>query len=200
MLPEFPEQLAMRERRIFSWFREEVRIAGKASGRLPVHMIEEGSNATLTNSFGHRKEVKMQKSSSPQITIDWDLLHTMSDDVLKKQLISAAESLGNSQDRILFESISETLDEYGQSVDAKGKPFSSDMFLDMLRSVDIDFDMHGQPILPTLFTGSKNLYDSAGKQQEAWRKSKEFQAKYIALMQEKRKNYYVREASRKLVN
>lgn len=199
MLPEFPKQVAIREKRLYRWFHEEMKTGGVVSGNLPIHKIEEGNRANIINSLGDESQIEMKKISSNEMAMDWSDLHSMDDEELKSQLKSAAHELGGSREKLLFESLSTTLQKYGQSKDAKGASFSEDMYLDLLRSVDIDFDEFGRPLLPTLYIGSKELCESVQKKSDEWRKSSSFQRKYQELMISKRKQHYVREACRKLV-
>src|SRR6266850_1498376 len=49
-----------------------------------------------------------------------------------------------------FEQLRQVMEATGQVVDAKGKPYSHDLYLDLLEKVDIDFTEDGQPKMPTL--------------------------------------------------
>jgi hypothetical protein len=49
-----------------------------------------------------------------------------------------------------FKLVERTTDATGMTIDATGRPFSFELYLEGLEKVEIDFDKNGQPILPTL--------------------------------------------------
>jgi hypothetical protein len=57
------------------------------------------------------------------------------------------------QIRQLFEQMENVLRDSGQLIDAKGRPFSIELFFELLEKVQIDFDSEGKPKLPTLVVG-----------------------------------------------
>jgi hypothetical protein len=57
--------------------------------------------------------------------------------------------------RQLFRGLGEITDATGMSIDAKGQPFSIDLFLDLLEKIEFDFDEDGNPIYPTLIVPPK---------------------------------------------
>ncbi len=65
-------------------------------------------------------------------------------------LYEISESQRKSLARNIFKNISQITDVTGQSIDAKGKPLSIDMILDLLEKVEFGFDDDGKPQFPTL--------------------------------------------------
>jgi hypothetical protein len=49
-----------------------------------------------------------------------------------------------------FKGLTEITDATGMTVNGKGKPFSYDMYVDLLDKLGVDFDDKGEPIFPTL--------------------------------------------------
>ena len=56
-----------------------------------------------------------------------------------------------------FAGLDEASQRAGTNVDARGKPFSWDTFLDGIEAVEIDFDDEGKPKMPTLVVSPNNL-------------------------------------------
>lgn len=52
--------------------------------------------------------------------------------------------------REFFRQMEEITNATGNTVDAGGKPFSCDLLNDMLETIQVSFDEHGKPVLPTM--------------------------------------------------
>ena len=54
-----------------------------------------------------------------------------------------------------YRGLDEITNATGMKVDAKGKPLSADIYLDMLEKMSMSFTENGDPILPTLIVGEE---------------------------------------------
>jgi len=93
-----------------------------------------------------------------------------------------------------FEYISRLSDAAGTSTDAKGRPPSLDLFLEMLEKIDIEFEDDGKPIMPTLIMHP----DTAQALQKLPPPTQEQKKKLEELMQRKKQEYNDRRRHRKL--
>jgi hypothetical protein len=59
-----------------------------------------------------------------------------------------------------YRGLDEITDATGQKFDAAGKPFSYDMYLDVIERMPIDFSDDGSPNLPTIVAGKKSGNDT----------------------------------------
>jgi len=59
--------------------------------------------------------------------------------------------------RQLFARMDEIAEENGMVVDARGRPFSVDLFIEGLEKMDIDFDASGKPIMPGCVVHPSNM-------------------------------------------
>jgi hypothetical protein len=53
----------------------------------------------------------------------------------------------------VFQTVDDITKETGKCVDMKGQPMTADALCEMVESVDIEFDKHGKPQLPSFIAG-----------------------------------------------
>jgi hypothetical protein len=89
--------------------------------------------------------------------------------------------------------------ETGNVVHAGGRPFTSDIFLELAEKVQLDFTSTGTPIWPTLNLNSTG-YAEFQRLWPEWIKDPGFQSRMQAIIDLKREDFYEREACRRLVD
>ncbi len=110
---------------------------------------------------------------------------------------AASDMVGNQQASMLKE-LSTFLDSHDRTIDGKGKKFDAEMFLNVLDSVEIDFDNQGKfknlawIIPPEMVDRFKQVFKDIESDLE-------LKAKLDELVERKKRDFNVREASRKLV-
>jgi hypothetical protein len=123
---------------------------------------------------------------------------TMTIDVLVERMRHGAQDMAAQISKGSFQSISDAVDKVGNVVNGKGAPFSADLYLEALEKIQIDFGPDGKPRLPTVVVAP-----SKGPQiprvLESLEKDPTLSAKFDRLIEKKREEWLVREASRKLV-
>jgi len=92
-----------------------------------------------------------------------------------------------------FEVIKRASDAAGTAIDAGGKPFDFEMWLEMLGKVDFDFDDQGNPDLPTLI-----MHPDQAKRLQAVPPTVQQQKAFADLIERKRSEYHARQRHRKL--
>jgi hypothetical protein len=93
-----------------------------------------------------------------------------------------------------FRAFERTCDAAGTGTDARGKPFSFELYLAGLEKIELQFDRDGQPILPTLV-----VHPTMAKQLESLPPPTEEQLRaYNDLIERKRKEFNARRRYRKL--
>jgi len=85
-----------------------------------------------------------------EASLSWDSVRYCKIDDYTRFLVDLSESQRKSLARHFFKSISEITDATGRSVNAKGKPLTVDMILELLEKVEFGFDDDGNPQYPTL--------------------------------------------------
>jgi hypothetical protein len=94
----------------------------------------------------------------------------------------------------VLDGLDRTLEAAGQTVDASGRPLSWDVVLDVFEKMDWDFDEAGQPKPKTLFAGPA----AAAKFEALPPPTPEQEARYLELMERKRREDLARRGTRKL--
>src|SRR6266568_3102864 len=115
-----------------------------------------------------------------------------------QKLDEAAQSFAKQHMQLLFTTVREATDRVGTSYDAKGKPFDFEMFIGSLEKMWLDFDEHGQPILPTIVMHPDQL-KALGPKFAAWEKDPALMARGREVIAGKKEEWRARENLRKLV-
>jgi hypothetical protein len=74
-------------------------------------------------------------------------------DAFTRFIYDIAEETLKQFSRHFYRGLDEITEATGQKFDAGGRPFSYDMYLDVIEKMPIAFDDNGKPILPTLVVG-----------------------------------------------
>lgn len=119
-------------------------------GRIPV--AEPVESIPITQNTMPSGEVvqnhPLQIKSS--IVFQWDDIRNCNLDTLAEQAnASAEESLAQVMPQI-FDVFHRTCDAAGTGTDARGRPFSFELYLEGLDRMEMQFDSEGNPIMPTL--------------------------------------------------
>lgn len=84
------------------------------------------------------------------VVFKWDDIRTCSLDALAEQVNRSAEERLAQVMPHFFDVLHRTSDAAGTAADAGGRPFSFELYLEVLERMEIQFDREGNPILPTL--------------------------------------------------
>jgi hypothetical protein len=116
-----------------------------------------------------------------------------------EKLPEIAEEALRRRKELLFRRTGEACEEAGTAIDAQGRPFGPDLFLEMLERVEIDFDEDGQPRLPTVVV-SPEMGAYIRSHMAKWEADEQFQARRAQIIEEKRNRWIDRESHRQLVD
>jgi hypothetical protein len=117
---------------------------------------------------------------------------------IDQKLEEAAGDIAKQQTQLLFTTLTESSKRAGTSYNARGRPFDMGMFLDVLEGLWVDFDDHGQPILPTIVLHPDQM-KAIGPRLAEWEKDPALQARWNDVIARKREEWRAREGHRKLV-
>jgi len=112
---------------------------------------------------------------------------------------AAAERVRHQQEGVLFDRMKTVIEETGNVVDAGGQPFSFELFLNLLRKVDIDFDENGKPHMPALVV-SPEMGAIIANQIPEWQQNEAKLADFEGVLQKKKEEWLARESLRKLAD
>ena len=197
MLPDFPTLKAEFAGAVTRFMRERITQHSGPMRRVARAQIFEGHQHTITRETGET-EVTKPREASAQISISLNEFATLSLQDLLAKLDNAARQIGATQAKHLFQTISDTVEKTGNKVDAKGAKFSSDLILQALGTVQIDFRDDGTPLLPTLYIGP-DLEEAAKKVSAEANELPSIKRRFDKIIERKREEWRAREASRKLV-
>ncbi len=116
---------------------------------------------------------------------------------LIRKVDALADEMARQTSQLGYSKIDELSSAAGTAVDGKGRPFSQEMFLKALESMEIDFDERGNPQME--FHAHPDMVKVMVKRGAEWERDTNFKRRYRDLMQRKREAWRARESNRKLV-
>jgi hypothetical protein len=123
-------------------------IAARAplAGQIAVHFQHEGDRMEFEDESGKVRTPKPREVSA-KFQIPKNLSSPKSIQQMEESLKTTADDAARQSEGMLFTTIDEAIAETGNAIDARGKPFSPGMILDLLDGVQIDFDVAEQLIV-----------------------------------------------------
>lgn len=196
MLPDIP---ALRDDLSRAMSRHLDRLVQERVGpfaRAPRHFIHEGAALRVIRSDGTGEESPLVEASA-EVRIPFNEISALTPAKRAEHLEKIADDMARQMSAHMYASLNQTLEKAGQSVDAKGRPFSAELMLEVLEKMYLAFDDQGHPeieltIGPDLAPRAKEALDKLATDPA-------LNARYEALMEQKRAEWRAREASRKLV-
>lgn len=153
-------------------------------------MIFEGNKNVVIREDGSIEEMNPKKITT-ELQVKFEEVDKMSHEMILDKINQAAEEMAVKTSELFFERLTKITDETGNVISADGAPFSIDLFLELLKKMEIDFDEAGNPselsFVP--FTSSMSRVISQA----------EADPRYQAIIERKREEWYAREGNRKLV-
>lgn len=134
-----------------------------------------------------------------EFQIDKKDLATLPPKDLLEKIERAALEMAGKTSKTVFDKLRAVTSETGNVLDAKGRPFSSDTFLEGLEMIDMDFDDQGRPTGLTIVMGPE-LAERIKVLGPQWEADPEFKRRYEALLERKREAWRDRENRRKLAD
>lgn len=168
-------------------------------GRIPEKPIPEGRILEII------KENKTSKINLNEfisrITIKKEDIRSTNLDAFVLEVIKMIKDTGEKMARFFFREIDSILTEAGQIIDAGGREFDFDTLLEIFKKIEIPFDKDGNPRLDRYkFVLNPKLYNKIVPKLQEWERDPEKHNRFNALIEQKRKEYYAKEASRKLLD
>jgi len=108
-----------------------------------------------------------------------------------------ADEIAEKTAKKMYEGIGKGCDSVGNTVDAQGKPMSPDLFFKVLDKLQIDFDDAGKPMLPSVIVSDEKIGKKLLKDLKSNPKNDKI---FTEIIDKKRREFYDREANRKLVD
>ena len=160
---------------------------------VPQSKIFEGNKVVFISEDGSCEEVKMEKAEV-KIEIKWEEIEEMTHERVLDKIDTLARDMAKKIAKSLYELMSEAAEEAGNVASLGGKSISVDLLLEEIEKMHLSFDEEGQPSGLT-FVANPKLSPSLDKAISQLMTDQRYQT----LMEEKRKEWHVRESRRKLV-
>lgn len=127
------------------------------------------------------------------IELKYDDIINFNLDAFCEQVYSFAEQRLNQMEASILNSVSEVTELTGNVVDNRGKPITADLLLEMLEKIELSFDEDGNFHIPSLVVSPETMQQI--KKIEA---DNNYQEKYLAIIEKKRKEYNAKKRIRRL--
>lgn len=203
MLPNFPELNTELSRFIFEFLGQRVKFhLGLPLSEIRHHTVFEGPQDDNEGQqlVRHSGEVETSglKFISSQITITAKELPQMTlDDVLSK-VDEVAKNLASEMAKHAYQRLTETLERTGNTIDAKGRKISAEFILEMLSTLQIDFDRNGSPRMPQL-QYHPTMEEAVSRAFNELNNNRELKREFKQILVNKKEEWRERETCRKLV-
>lgn len=198
MLPDFPQLKKDIHKYFLMRSFENARLSDPLLARIRHYMQHEGDDGTYETMDGYKREKDYQLfEASYQITV-YEIINSDFEVVLKKFYDMGLEA-SSKMAQHSFQQISKIIDETGNSIQANGT-WTKEQFLEVMRKIMIDFDDEtGQPIMPTMYIHPSQADSVRAMIQDA-ESDPQHKIEFDKIIEQKRQDYYAREANRKLVD
>jgi hypothetical protein len=117
---------------------------------------------------------------------------------LDATLAAIAEDLVRQSAKLFFDKMDQTCDLAGTSVDARGKPFSPELFLEMISTPQLEFGRDGKP--ESTFVMHPDMVPTMKKVAEQIENDPELKRRHTEILERQREAWAARESNRKLVD
>lgn len=202
MIVDFPSIKSKLDASLNIFLRREVKKNMTFFSTIGKHLIHEGKKHTYETMQHTRKDMDFKKAEV-EFTVTKEERETITLEGVLQKVSKSAEEMAAQMERDMFATLHREIDEAGQSVDEKGKPFTHETLLKAMEMLDVDFkdDDRKQPQMPSLVMHpdmAKKVFEQDAKLSDEERKA--FEARKEALLDKKYQEFLDREAHRKLVD
>lgn len=198
MLPDFPsvkKEVSDHLLKIFKNFAKQEMGPFSGVAYTMQHEGRKGSYSTMEGKVVNQDYQRMEVAYEIKLS---DVPTMTFEDVLKILKEKGGE-MGSQMGKYFFKTVNQVIDETGNVVDAKGKPFSLDLMYETLEKMEIPFDENGNPRLPTLVVNPQTM-EKVREAIEKEKTEKKYEQRHKQLIELKRKEWNEKQSDRKLVD
>ncbi len=198
MLPDFPEEkqllgkywqeyLANKQRELLGFF-----------ATFPSFTIHEGDRWKIERSDGSVSEQPYEELSS-EFTVNKNDVPNLTPERIREMLDAVAEDTAQKMSHMIIKEIQDATEQVGNAINAKGRPLTKEIFLEMLDKIETEFDENGEWHPPALIV-HPDFWKANEEKFKEWDQDQELTDRRTEIINKKREAWYAREASRKLVD
>jgi hypothetical protein len=198
MIPDFPKE---KEKLMELWNKYlQKKISENLGflGTLPQYRNYEGDQWKLSRDDGS-VEVKDYDHIQGLLDINIEEVPDLSPEKIRLKLDNLANEIATQISKNTYAELSRVTTLYGNEIDAKNKPFSKDLFLEMIEKVALDFDQNGDLIQPAMVVDPV-FWEKNKEEIMSWERDEGFVQQHDQLIAKKKEEWIDRENNRKLVD
>jgi hypothetical protein len=184
--------------RITSYLRNAIRARQGVFAQAPRYTLHEGTSTRTIRADSSVEDTEL-KEASAEMSIPFEEIPRMTPASMQKKLDEIAEKMAGQMVGHMFESLNTTLDKAGQTIDAKGKGLTTELFFELLEKVEVQFDEDGEVEDGHRFVVGPQLLPQVQKLQEEAERNPEVKRRHEEILKKKWLEWRDREAARKLV-
>ena len=198
MLPDFPKEKALLAKFWNEYLARKHRELLGFFATMPSFAIHEGDRWKIERSDGTESEQPYQEMSSG-FTIELKDVPDLTFEKIKSKMDALAEDTARQMSQSIFKEIQQVTEQVGNALDAKGKPLTKELFLELLEKIESNFTPNGEWIAPSIVMSPEMWKANEAKFRE-WEQDREFTSRQEEIINKKREVWRAREALRKLVD
>lgn len=197
MLPDCPELKAEIRDHYTLLLRIKINNYLGFVAEIPKSHIFEGNSNAIERPTGEVELTKMARLGA-DFTVKYEEVPYLTHERIMQRLDEVAFSMAKQMSKHFFETISEATERVGNVVNAKGKPLSAEIVLDLLEKMWLPFDDNHNPKLPSIVIGSGQI-DRMKIVNEELETNQALKNRFTDIINRKREEWLAGEADRKLV-
>src|SRR6266508_4278142 len=179
MLPDYPKIKNYLRGMLMLWTERQIPVVAPLLGQISRHRQHEGKMGRIERLDGSQDTMDYPLSS---FTFEMDRTHMRSFDLklIQTKLLELARAMAESQEKMMFEKISEAADSVGNTIDARGE-FRPEHLLEMLEKMAMTFDPEMLEPTGVVFVVNPSMAGAIEKAKES-ENDPVFKAKHEAIM------------------
>jgi hypothetical protein len=197
MLPDFPSL----KFEIFHYIQEKIQTLSRQKGLsslIEPAILHEGDRFTIYREDG-TKETKYLKTSVASVKMTVEDIQSKDLEILSKNVDKLASQVSEKNEKMVLDNLNEITEAYGNSIDAQGRPFTVDLYLEGIEKIQLNFDEEGNWEPPTLIV-PPTMLSLVREELKKLNDDPELQYRFNELLNRKREEWLVQENNRKLVD
>ena len=160
--------------------------------------IHEGDRWTIFREDGSR-ETSTPKRHESLVEMSRKDVHNKGEQAIQEAFSKIQADIKKSKMRLFYQTLDETIEESGNSFDARGNPVSAEMILQMWEGMELSFDEWRNWLKPSIICNPVQT-QRLKAEMNRFETDPNLKAKLNDLIQRKREEWNVREANRKLAD
>ena len=197
MLPDFPS-IKRECRKIIERIIQNYNNKDSILSQIKVYRDFEGNKMSTSDIDGNIELLPYRKFLSEKSIKDEDIINKGLE-IYYENGIKMANELKSKIEAHMFQEIEDNTKKGGTWINAMGRPFSTDLLLEALERIQLNFDDDGNPKFPTMVV-SPEMFEKIKDKLPAVGEDQNFDKRLEELILMKKQEWHDRESNRKLVD